>query len=292
MALHQVNAGQGLDVAALRREIAQLAPGKPIVIMVHGFKFDPALPARDPHRHILSASGHAACWRGLSWPRHLWLDRQGHLGIAFGWSARGSIWTAWRATAGAAQALSALLDHLARLAPGHPVHVIAHSLGAAVALQAVGLSPTRRVDRLLLLSPAAFAGETRGLLTLTEPPEVFAVLGHENALFDLLLRAAFPWKGPTLGRGMPRQRGWLDMHLSRPGVLRRLAQIGLPIRPATAPVCHWSSYLRPGIFALYRAVLTAECPLTQSYLRRVISPDTASQPDPAELWPSPGAAPG
>ncbi len=32
---------------------AVLAPGAPLVVMIHGFRYSPSHASRDPHRHIL-----------------------------------------------------------------------------------------------------------------------------------------------------------------------------------------------------------------------------------------------
>ena len=40
-----------------------------------------------------------------------------------------------------------------------------------------------------------------------------------------------------------------------PATEQALARLGYPLRPASVRVCHWQPYLRPGLFALYRALL-------------------------------------
>jgi hypothetical protein len=54
-----------------------------------------------------------------------------------------------------------------------------------------------------------------------------------------------------------------------------LARLGFPLRPASARICHWQPYLRPGVFALYRALLARS--LGQGQIRAQLRA-CASQP--------------
>ncbi len=272
MTLLSINAGDPVPVAGLARALAALPAGRPVVVMIHGFKFCPSAPRTSPHTHILSAAPSRACWKAISWPRHLRLGGDRGLAIAFGWPARGTIWQAYGRAAGAAGSLARLLRTLHRLDPARPVHLIAHSLGARLALLALrGLEPGT-VHRMVLIAPAVFRAEAAAAMDTPagRRAEVFSVLGRENTLFDLLLRTAFPASGPTLGRSGPALPRWLDLRLDRAGVLAALAGLGHRIAAPRARICHWSGYLRPGIFGLYRALLhrPAETPLP--LLRRQI----------------------
>ena len=92
MALHAINAGQPLT-PAIRAAAAGLAPGAPVVAMVHGFRFSPASTQHDPHRHILSLTPTAGERRAVSWPAGLGFTATGDegLALAFGWEARGKL---------------------------------------------------------------------------------------------------------------------------------------------------------------------------------------------------------
>lgn len=257
MGLLTVNSDRLPDAVRLTSALAALPDGAPIVVMIHGFKFDPRSETHDPHRHILSMQPRQTCWKAVSWPRHLGLGREAGLAIGFGWSARGSIWRAWKEAGRAGRALSRLILRLREVAPDRPVHLIGHSLGARVALASLPGLPQGAVGRMILITAAAFRGETMRLLQTPagRSAEIVNVTGRENLVFDLMLRAALPHRGPTLGRGGPGGARWLDLALDRDGTLQGLADIGFRISPSRVRVCHWSGYLRPGVFRLYRALL-------------------------------------
>jgi len=259
MALLPVNDDRLPDDATLRAALAALPAAAPIVVLIHGFRFDPASPAHDPHRHVLALNPGRTCWKAVSWPRHLGLVGDRGLAVAFGWQARGTIWTAHRRAAAAGARLARLIEALGRAAPGRPVQVFAHSLGARVALTALPRLAPGRVGRIVLIAAAAFAAESRRAMTSPagRTAEVINVTGAENRPFDLLLRAALPLRGPTLGCGIGTLPNWLDLPLDDPATLAQLRRMGgWRIRPPAARVCHWSGYLRPGIFRLHRALLT------------------------------------
>lgn len=260
-----INAGDPAVRAALRPALARLSPGAPIVIMIHGFRYCPSGQATDPHCHILSDAPAVQHWKAVSWPGQLQISDHGGLAIGFGWPGAGSIWAAHRRAKQAGQELADLIAEIASMAPGHPVHLIAHSLGARVALHAISQSPAHRVRRAILITPAVFAREATALATTDglRHAEVFSVLGHENTLFDWLLRLALPLEGPTLGRGGPDLPHWLDLHLGRTPVLEALKGLGHAIDAPRARICHWSGYVRDGVWELYRAILhrPAETPL-------------------------------
>ncbi|WP_191090056.1 DUF726 domain-containing protein [Histidinibacterium aquaticum] len=256
MSLLQVNSDDLPDGPRLRAALERLPPGAPVVVMIHGFKFAPG-SSSDPHRHILSLEPRRDCWKSVSWPRHLGLAGGGGLAIGFGWPARGSIWRAWRASARAGRRLSRLLTMLREVAPERPIHLVGHSLGARVALLALPGLPERTVGRIILISAAVFRTEATRLAVSPAgcSAEIFNVTGRENTLFDLLLRLAMPLGGRTLGQGGPSGRNWLDLPLDRSGPLLALRGLGYRISAPRARICHWSGYLRPGVWRLYRALL-------------------------------------
>lgn len=282
MALSSFNCEDQPDIEGLRRSVAQLRHEAPIILMIHGYRFSPHEPLHSPHEHILSAHPSRRCWKARSWPRQLRLDQNGALGIAFGWNARDSFWEAFERTPAAATALADLIATLQAIAPTVPIHILAHSLGARIALQALsGLAPGS-VRRLILLSAAAF--QTDATSALAGPAgkcvEVFNVQGRENTLFDLLLRGAYPWAGPTLGRGGVAARNWIDIPLHRTDIRDQLRSLGYPIGAAAVPICHWSSYLRPGVFGLYRSVFYEPRSTPLHLLKRHLAPQRSTEP----LW--------
>jgi hypothetical protein len=104
-----------------------------------------------------------------------------------------------------------------------------------------------------LRGPAAAAMDTPAGCTA----EVLNVASRQNTLFDLMLRAALTCGlSRSLGAGLARPLpNWTDLHIDRADTLAALASRGFPLAPPDRPVCHWSAYLRPGVFPLYRAIL-------------------------------------
>ena len=231
----------------------------PVTLLVHGFRYDAADKTRDPRRLIYQTGPDAGRQRGrtISWTRPLGLSgADSGLAIGFCWRATGTIWTAYDRAAAAGAALARAISVLHGAAPDRAINIFAHSLGARVALRALAHLPPGAVDRMILMSAAEFRSRAERALTVAAgAPEVLNVTGRENALFDLLLRAAFPHLGPTLGTGGPVRAGWADLPMDRDDCTGALAAMGYRLRPYRARVCHWSGYLRPGAFALYRDVL-------------------------------------
>jgi pimeloyl-ACP methyl ester carboxylesterase len=248
------------DLAAAMAPLPQAAP---VVILIHGFRYAPGVPGHDPHELILSAAPQAPGGRIFSWPRHLRLTGESSLAIAFGWNARGGIWGAYGRAGEAGLALATLIAGLRAEAPDRPVHVVAHSLGARVALAALPHCPPGSVRRMILIAGAAFRTEARAAMAsdAARGLEVLHVRGPENGLFEALLCLALPLAGPSLGAGLPGVPGWVDLALHDPATLATLERMGHRIKPARYRICHWSGYARPGVFGLYRAVLSGRVPV-------------------------------
>lgn len=245
--------------------LAGLAEREPVAILIHGYRYRPDHPTCDPHRLILSRD--VALANGeLSWPHHLGIrDGEGALSIGFGWDARGSFWKA-RAEAGrAGLALAALIRRIRTESPGRRVTILAHSLGARVVLSALPAIQPGDLDRAVLMYPAILAREARAASTLRGAigTEFIRVTSSENLAFDLLVAAlaAGGWCGPLSDGARAGLAGWSDLRIDCERTLAHLAMLGFPVAAASRRVCHWSAYKRPGIFALYRALLTAPDPL-------------------------------
>lgn len=253
------------DLGATLRALPE---GAPVIALVHGYKYTPGHARRCPHDHILSLHPRAAP-RAMSWPRHLGFGRDDPdegLCIAFGWNASGSLWTAHAEAERAGRALAELIGTLRsrRLAPAH---VVAHSLGARVALGAIAQLPEDAIGRALLLAGAETRAGAEAALAAPagRTAEIVNVRTRENTLFDLLFRAAIHLHRPgarTLGAGLGRDdRRWVDQRIDCPATRAHLAMRGFRIPPPARAVCHWSAYLRPGLFPLYRALLREVLPL-------------------------------
>jgi hypothetical protein len=250
--------GLVLDRTRLERKLAVLPEGAPVVAMIHGWRYSPSFAADCPHGSILSIDRPDEQRRMVSWPRHLRLDGHSGLGIAIGWNAKCD---PWRAHLRAGQTGAALAE-IARTVhdlSGRPIQVIAHSMGARVALAALGQVAPGQISRMVLLAAAETRGRT--LAALATPAgrqvEVINVTTRENDLFD----AFFEWGihlglrtsiGQGLGRAHP---GWHDLWIDQPRSLAGLAALGHPLADPPRRVCHWSPYLRPGTIALYRALI-------------------------------------
>ncbi len=249
-------AGLSLDRAALEAALAALPPEAPLVVLIHGWRYAPGLGADCPHDTIYAADPVFDNPRVTSWTRPLRLDGRDGLALALGWNARCGLWAAHRRARAAGRALAELA---ARLPPGRRMHMLAHSLGARVALTALAEAPAGRIGTVILLAPA----EARRTATaaLASPAgrtaEVVNVVTRENDLFD----AGFEWAmhlglTTSLGQGLGRRAAnWRDLWIDQPATLAALARLGHPLAPAEGRVCHWSPYLRPGALALYRALL-------------------------------------
>jgi hypothetical protein len=254
--------GLSLDRARLARKLASLAPAAPIVVMIHGWRYAPGFAQDCPHGSILSLDPPTADRRAVSWPRHLGLDGESGLGIALGWNAKCDPWRA-HLRAGRTGAALAEIARIVHGQTGRGVQVIAHSMGARVALSALSQVGPGQITRLVLL--AAAETRARALAALDSPAgravEVVNVTTRENDLFD----ACFEWGihlglrtsvGQGLGRsGARRLPNWRDLWIDQPETLRALARLGHPLSDPPRRICHWSPYLRPGTIALYRALI-------------------------------------
>jgi hypothetical protein len=283
---------------ALEALLPALPRTAPLAILIHGYRYDPALPAHDPHRLLFALDPERRGRRIASWPRGLGFSAGGledGLCIGFGWPARpalrhpGGAFGEAYARAGAAGAeLARLIGLIAGLAPGRKVDMVAHSLGARVALSAYSSLPHEAVaaasGRLILLGGAEFAGRAAAALGAAPPgaaPEVYSVTARHNDPFDALFERFAP-RGPgadhVLGRAAPRLRNWLTLQLDHPALRGLAAMHGIGLEPA-GPVCHWGFFTAPGALSLYARILRE---------REVWSPaalaGTAAALDPEPRW--------
>lgn len=286
MPLVRATAAAGLD-----RPLPPIPGGAPIIVMVHGYRFSPSQPAHDPFTHILAPVRARPGNRALPWPRHLGFGRgdpMEGLGVAFGWEARGSFWRVRREAWRAGEALAGVVEGLRAELPGRPVHVVSHSLGARVTLRAMRLLPEGALGRVVLMSPAEHRGAAR--LAMASPAgqraEVISVRSAENRAFDALLQFLVPWPEPVLGLGLAGLPNWLDFDPCDPLVREAAARLGHPIAPRRWRVCHHSSYARPGLMRLYRALLREPARLPLSALRvGRAAPALATTSEPPMLHP-------
>jgi pimeloyl-ACP methyl ester carboxylesterase len=251
-----------------------------VTIMIHGYRFCPfGPPEHSPHRHILSLAPERECWKAISWPKHLNLDRPEALGIALGWSARGMLGTAYHQ----AERTGGSLAHVARIIasrrPKLPVHVVAHSLGARVVLAALRQLPAGALSHIILLSGAEYRNYARQVSTTAAgcTARILNVRSRENLPFDAAFRSLVrpsSWTDLPLSAGMDgRQSNWVDLSIDCPRHRSQLLEAGFRLRQPNTRFCHWSGYMRPGVFRLYRAFLSEAGPALFTELRDRLSPD-------------------
>lgn len=259
----------------LRQAVCGLHPRAPLVIMLHGLKYDPRCPARDPGRHIFALHPDKENPRAASWPRRLGLRGPGGLAVGFCWHACGTIWQACAKADQAAGPLAQLINRLQRIAPDHPVHLVAHSLGARVALGALMRLQDTAPKRIILITPAIFEHQLRAALDAPAAPaaqtEIFNIRSRANWPFDLMLRAAFPHLGATAGRGRLQHTRLFDIDIDDRPTQEAMTAAGFALGAAPARVCHWSGYLRSDVCAFYRKLLHHPDQTPLGYLRAAVA---------------------
>ena len=250
-----------VDRQTLAARMSRLARGAPIFAMIHGFRFAPGAGQHCPFGHIFALD---PCAKRrdktlVSWPRHLGLGASSGLAIGFGWPARGWLGDVNARAELAGHALAQLAKTIALIDPGRTLDVIGHSMGARVALAALRHAGRGQLRRLILLA----AAETRGpaLRALRSPAgqaaQVINVTTRENDLFDFLYEwAVAGGRDTAIGQGLGCVLpNWIDVQLDSSPVSAALADLGFALPCPPARICHWSPYIRPGIFSLYRALL-------------------------------------
>lgn len=257
----------------LMETVRALPAHAPVIVMIHGYRYSPAAPYCDPHRHILSLDPDRSQRRALSWPRALGFgtDREDEgLAIAFGWEARGMLGRAYARGGDVGHGAARLVCDLAQQA-GRPVALIGHSLGARVALQVLHHADPGSVGRIVLLAGAEF--RDTAALALDSPAgrraEVLNITSRENDLFDLAMEL---WldrgRRQALGFGLDRPAGnWLDVQIDDGATLAALEGFGFAVERRPLRLSHWTPYLRGGLFDFYRTALAQPWALSLPMLR-------------------------
>lgn len=270
--------------SALAERLRLLPRDAPVVIMVHGYKYSPFAPETDPHAQVFALRPRSNCWKVRSWPRGLGFRGAGGdegLCIGFGWHAtaprlaRGLAEVDARVGA-AAEGLGKLIALIGAVAPARPVDLFAHSLGGRVALAALARHRSPVCGRAILMGAADYRSGASAALANPAAREVefYNILSGENGLYDLFFRCLVPPGHPgdrVLGRGLPgAPRRWIDLPIDDGPTLGTLARLGVRLSPRRRASCHWSFYLRPGIFRLYRAILRDRAGWSPEILRQVL----------------------
>lgn len=226
----------------------------PVIIMTHGFKYQPGHTTACPHRSLFATHPGTRS----SWPRGLGFGLMGvkeGLGIAFGWNARSTLATALHRSRAAGHALAKLIRDVKSIWPTRPVHLISHSLGSEVVFEAIQHLPAHSVSRIILLTAASV--QSRADFALSSPAgrtcELINITSRENDLFDFLCERLLHFghgHATTLGRGLDAPHS-VTLQLDCPITLEHLSRLGRPIDPPQRRVCHWSAYMRRGTLRLY-----------------------------------------
>lgn len=253
----------------------------PVIVMIHGFKYDPGTPARSPHRTIFADSSDTTALRGhKSWLPGLGFDddRRNHgLAIAFGWNARGTLWRAQASARSAGQHLGGIVRMIQEAAPQRPVHFVAHSLGSEVAFEALHALPRASIGRVFTIAAASYVSRATAALDSAagRTAELFNIVSRENDLFDFLFERAIAPPEPgdrALGAGLDRPNA-VTLELDCPRSLLALQQFGARIAAPQRRVCHWSGYTRAGALAFFARALRRPETVPLAALRAALPKD-------------------
>lgn len=270
------NGGPDLD-ALLAPRLAATPPDAPIVVLIHGYKFDPTIggDADDPHTSLYAFRPRAAGRKVRSWPEGLGFrpdTPEDGLCVGFAWpaaarhlpnlvsSGRTGFAVVYDRAAEYGARLAALIARIQALAPGRPVDILAHSLGARVALTATAHLETAP-GRIVLLGAAEFDARARDALAARSGrrPQVYNVTARANDFYDAMFETFAPrrdWSERALGLGLRDPLPcWLDLQLDRSDVTDWINAQGVGLTPSGARLCHWSFYTRGGAFEVYQAIL-------------------------------------
>lgn len=275
-------AGPAGAEAAIRAAAAGLPTGAPVVVMVHGRGYRPGDPKTCPHRLLYADRDSDGRSRLVSWSRRMGLSgpngpRFAGLAVGLGWDSAGSIWQSARAADRAAPGLARLVTLIRRALPDRPVDLLAHSLGARVALGALPLLHPGAVGRAILMAGADFVPRAEAALASPagRTAEVVNIVSRENDLYDWMFETALRG-GRALGAGLGHLPNAVDVQIDGRAARRGLARLGFRLDEPRLRVCHWSVYLRPGVFPFYRALIHRRDALSLARLRAAL----AEAPDP------------
>lgn len=270
-------AGDVSIAAGLHRALTTLPEGAPITILVHGFKWSPFAAdlgdaTRNPLSEIFAPTPRSRCFKVVSWPAGLGFTSgpQAGLCIPFAWPALSPATLGRVPTSGfreiyerageAGAALARLVRLIHVIAPERAVDVVAHSLGARVALQAI--THGARFDRVVFLSGAEGEAAARAVLDTAPGTDFFNVTTRANAFYDALFALSVPCSGKTLGR-MQGPEHMVSIQMDRWPVRDALAQLGHPIAAPDRRMCHWSTYTAKGALRFYGSLLRERSTLTR-----------------------------
>jgi len=249
---------------AMIDQIKTLPVGAPIIVLLHGYNYSPYRKLANPHRHILSYHPDPHSWKAISWPRHMGFGRGRQaegLCLAVGWNAMGGLRVAYDRAELTGQSLAKIIDQIHEIAPDRSINILAHSLGARVALSVLPALNKGRISRIILLAGAEFCQTAAAALDCPagRETEVINITSRENDIFDFM----FEWhlgrarlRGFSIAVGQKgRLENWVDFQMDNPMQQNKIWQAGYKLADTGGRVCHWSTYLRGGVFPFYNAML-------------------------------------
>lgn len=256
--------------SAARRLCSMASRSGPAIIMVHGYKYRPGSASHCPHAKIFGLKAN-------NWPAQLRFgqdDKNEGIGIALGWDAQGPLRTVHRRATGLGESLAVIVAMLRHHAPRRPVHVIAHSLGAELALSALAHLPAGAINRMILLTGASYAHSAA--ICLDTPAgrslQLLNITSRENDLFDAAFERLVPSNTAhdrAIGCGIDAPNV-TTLQMDCAVTLKALNGLGFDIAPPNRRICHWSAYTRPGAMALYAQVLRGTSSLSFEQLVKVL----------------------
>ncbi|WP_299040857.1 alpha/beta hydrolase [uncultured Tateyamaria sp.] len=268
MPILRLNAGpaglrvHGSPASALSATRAAAAGTGPVMILVHGFKYDPESTTCSPHSTIFGRVPHQDKSNRTQWLRHLGFGTgqpDEGLAIAFGWRARGNLWRAQRSARCAGAALAEVIRTIRTIAPTRPIHAITHSMGSEVIFEALHHLPAHAIQRIVAITGASYTSTAHVALQTPagRSAEVLNVISRENDLFDLMFERLIAPDVPgdrALGAGLCLPHA-VNIQLDCPDTLGALTRFGGHISAPQRRVCHWSGYTRPGALRFYARAL-------------------------------------
>ncbi|MEM7527165.1 MAG: hypothetical protein AAF416_05745 [Pseudomonadota bacterium] len=282
---------QGAWTTALDTALDALPPtGVRITVLVHGYRFTwrPCADGSTPYcpqetlYDTVEIPRRKAVWPcHANWPASLGLlgERAG-LVIGFGWdgrrrpfrtlvaTGRNDFAVVYEAAAVAGSALARMLGRIAERRPDLRVDILAHSLGARVALAAVAERPDLSLGRNLLLGAAEYAGVARAALTAQAEAggsgSFYHAYSRANDLFDGLFNLLAPRSPEPADRSLgvaglqplgATASRWIDLQLDAPATAQILAMRGFACERMNEAISHWHFYTDPGALGAWRAIL-------------------------------------
>lgn len=264
----------------LRKTLQKTPSTTPIILFVHGYRYSPLIKETDPQSSLYAQGAGRACWKVKSWPHHLGLfdsDRPYAIGLAYGWDAAPryklpifNLRDIYMRAYEEAQHLATVLHLIKQINPTRKIDFFAHSMGARVVLQAIHMAPDSNLGRVILLGGTEYSDTAYEVLKTpaAQSAEFYNITARQNILYDVLFAYLGPWVGngeKLLGAGLQSApSNWIDIRLDCPQTMERLQHIGVNLAKPDLGFCHWTFYIRDGVFDLYRYIFERQ-PNTKAF---------------------------